>query len=444
MDREIKEENKSEKYKGYKRFLFIVLILVLMLASFGGGLYLSARSEAIKTFVAEKTVFLGQVLGKYQEPKEGVLGEDIDFKLFWETWDALQKQYVDQDQLSDKKMFYGALQGLVASVEDPYTVFMDPKISQDFSDDLAGTFEGIGAEIGIKNDAITVIAPLPGMPAEIAGLKAGDKILAIDDVSTQGMSADEAVSKIRGPKDTKVILGILRPETDETKNIEITRGAIVVSSVRTETKDNGIFIITISNFNNDTELAFNTAVRSILDSGAKGIILDMRNNPGGYLDTAIEIASEWIEDGPIVFEQYGDGQKIDHLARGRSRLANIPTVVLVNEGSASASEIVAGALQDANMAKLVGKKTFGKGSVQSLTNLSDGSSIKITIAKWLTPNGRSINDEGIAVDFEVEYTVEEYNNDLDPQMDKALELLTDKEAWNAASTTDSQIETEEN
>lgn len=444
MDREIKEENKSEKYKGYKRFLFIVLILVLMLASFGGGLYLSARSEAIKTFVAEETVFLGQVLGKYQEPKEGVLGEDIDFKLFWETWDALQKQYVDQDQLSDKKMFYGALQGLVASVEDPYTVFMDPKISQDFSDDLAGTFEGIGAEIGIKNDAITVIAPLPGMPAEIAGLKAGDKILAIDDVSTQGMSADEAVSKIRGPKDTKVILGILRPETDETKDIEITRGAIVVSSVRTETKDNGIFIITISNFNNDTELAFNTAVRSILDSGAKGIILDMRNNPGGYLDTAIEIASEWIEDGPIVFEQYGDGQKIDHLARGRSRLANIPTVVLVNEGSASASEIVAGALQDANMAKLVGKKTFGKGSVQSLTNLSDGSSIKITIAKWLTPNGRSINDEGIAVDFEVEYTVEEYNNDLDPQMDKALELLTDKEAWNAASTTDSQIETEEN
>lgn len=237
------------------------------------------------------------------------------------------------------------------------------------------------------------------------------------------MTVDEAVSKIRGPKNTKVMLTIIREGLKEAKDIEITRDSIVVSSVRTETKDKGVFVIKIMNFNDDTESAFNDAVRSALDGSAKGIILDLRNNPGGYLDTAIEVASEWIEEGPIVSEQYGDGNKIDHLARGRARLKGVPTVVLVNEGSASASEIVSGALQDAGAAKLVGKKTFGKGSVQSLTNLKDGSSIKITIAKWLTPKGRSINEEGVAVDYDIDLSSDDYEKNLDPQMDGAMELL---------------------
>lgn len=437
-------EIKIEKYKGYKRFLLAVLIIILMLASFGSGIYVTVKNDALKKLATEEVIYAGELLGKYQKPEEGAISQDIDFNLFWETWDALKRQYVDQDELSDKKMFYGALRGLVASIEDPYTVFMDPKISQDFSDDLAGTFEGIGAEIGIKDDILTVIAPLPGMPAEFAGIKAGDKILAIDKAITQNMTVDEAINKIRGPKNTKVILTIARKELKEALEIEIIRDAIIVSSVRTEKRDDGIFIIKISNFNNDTEIAFNNAVRSALDSGVKGIILDLRNNPGGYLDTAIEVASEWIEDGSIVSEQYGDGNKIEHLARGRARLKDFLTVVLVNEGSASASEIVAGALQDMGLAKLVGKKTFGKGSVQSLTNLEDGSLIKITIAKWLTPNGRSINDEGVAVDAEVDLTLDDYNSGKDPQMDKALELLSGKEAWAAATSTPIATSTREN
>lgn len=446
MTENINNNEKIEKYKGYKRFLIVIIIIIALLGSFGSGIYITVKSDVVKQLAIKEVVYAGQVLGKYQKNDDGSLTQDIDFNLFWQTWDALKKQYVDQDKINDKKLFYGALRGMVAAVEDPYTVFMDPKISQDFSDDLAGTFEGIGAEIGIKGEVLTIIAPLPGMPAELAGIKAGDKILAIDTVITQGMTVDEAVSKIRGPKDTNVVLTIVRDGLNEAQDIEITRDAILVSSVRTEKKADDIFVIKIISFNNDTELAFNNAVREALDSGAKGIVLDLRNNPGGYLDTAIEVASEWIEEGPIVFEQYGDSSKIDHLSRGRARLKDILTVVLVNEGSASASEIVAGALQDAGLAKLVGKKTFGKGSVQSLTNLGDGSSIKITIAKWLTPNGRSINDEGVAVDHDVELTLEDYNAGKDPQMDKAVALLESKEAWSApakvAETASGTVEVE--
>lgn len=428
------EEEKTEKYIGYKRLLTGIIIIMLMLSSFGAGIYTTVKSDVVKKIATSESVYVGELLGKYQKAKDGELSQDIDFDLFWKTWDAIKRQYVDQEKVSDKKLFYGALRGMVASIEDPYTVFMDPKISQDFSDDLAGTFEGIGAEIGIKEDVLTVIAPLPGMPAESAGIKAGDKILAIDEELTQGMTVDQAVSKIRGPKNTDVILTIYRDELNEKKDIKITRDAIVVSSVRTEKRNDGVFVIKIISFNNDTELAFNNAVRSAIDTNSKGIILDMRNNPGGYLDTAIEVASEWVDNGPIVFEQYGDGSKIDHLSRGRARLKDYKTVVLVNEGSASASEIVSGALQDTGRAKLVGKKTFGKGSVQSLTNLNDGSSIKITIAKWLTPNGRSINDEGVMVDIDVDYTLEDYNAGKDPQFDKAIELLTNNEAWDSATS----------
>ncbi|MCK5320044.1 S41 family peptidase [Candidatus Parcubacteria bacterium] len=423
------EKNKKEtikkkiNFKNYKRFLLIILVILLMLLSFGSGIYITTKNEIAKQLAVEKVIYAGKLIGKYQEEKSGMLSQDIDFNLFWDTWDALQSQYVDHEEAGDKKLFYGALKGMVSSLKDPYTVFMDPKIAKDFSDDLAGTFEGIGAEIGIKNDILTIIAPLPGMPAEKAGLKAGDKIFSIDDVSTQGISIDEAVNRIRGPKQTEVILSISRKGLDEIKQISIIRGKIVVSSIRTELRDDNIFVIKILNFNNDTELAFNGAVREVLDKNPDGIILDLRNNPGGYLDTAIEVASEWVEDGIVVTEKYNEERKIEHLARGRARLKDFLTVVLVNEGSASASEIVSGALQDNNLAKLVGKKTFGKGSVQSLTYLDDGSSIKITVAKWLTPSGRSINDEGVDVDYPIEYSFEDYNDGLDPQIEAAVGVL---------------------
>ncbi len=418
------EDKKEKKGKLLKIFSLILLGIILLLGSFEAGLFVSGKSKIIDDMVAREAVYSGKLLGKYSGVKAGELTEDINFDLFWNVWDTLKENYVDKDKLNDKTMFYGALKGLVASVGDPYTVFMDPKIAHEFSDDLAGTFEGIGAEIGIKNDILTIIAPLPDMPAEKAGLKAGDKVYAINGEQTMGMSIDEAVNKIRGPKDTDVVLSVARENQDGLSDITIKRGKIIVKSVSTKMRDDNIFVIKITNFNEDTESLFNDAVREALKFNPSGIILDLRNNPGGFLDTAIEVASEWVEDGVIVTEKYTEEKKNEHLARGRARLNGYKTVVLVNQGSASASEIVAGALQDYGDAVIVGRQTFGKGSVQTLTNLSDGSSIKITVAKWLTPKGRSINDEGIAPDVDVDLTLDDYNANKDPQMNAAVEIIT--------------------
>lgn len=415
------EQNK----KIFLKFVKYFLILFLLFLSFSFGAYFKERNKIFADLVEKQSVNFGNVLGKYGMIPEGKIVQDVDFKEFWEVWDTLKENYVDQGEVTDKKIFYGALRGMVASLGDPYTVFMSPKIAKDFSDDLAGTFEGIGAEIGIKNDILTVIAPLPDMPAEKAGLMAGDMILKIDGESTAGIYIDDAVRKIRGEKGTEVVLSIARKGVDEIIDIPIIRGAIMVKSVYTHMRDDGIFVIEISNFNNDTEDLFNQAVREAIKLNPKGIILDLRNNPGGYLETAIEVASEWIEDGIIVTEKYTDDKKTDHLARGRARLKSYKTVVLVNGGSASASEIVSGALKDYGMARIVGEQTFGKGSVQTLVDLEDGSSLKITVAKWLTPSGLNINKEGISPQIKVELSLEDFNNNLDPQMDKAVDVILD-------------------
>ncbi len=422
---EYNNREKSKKGKIIKKVIIVFLIIFLMGVSFQAGLYSAGKSEAMQKLINEEAYYLGNIVGKYSGAMPGRISSDVDFNLFWDVWDILQKEYVDKEKINEKKMFYGAIKGLVSSLDDPYTVFMEPKIAKEFSDDLAGTFEGIGAEIGIKNDILTIIAPLPDMPAEKAGLKAGDKVYAIDGDTTAGISIDEAVSNIRGPKGTNVVLSIFRKEFDEVKDIEITRGKIIVKSIRTSIdEENNIFNIKITNFNSDTEDLFNKAVKEAVKLNPKGIILDLRNNPGGYLETAIEVSSEWVNKKIVVTEKYSEEKKFEHLSRGRARLESFPTVVLVNEGSASASEIVSGALQDYDKAIIIGKKTFGKGSVQTLTNLDDGSSVKITVAKWLTPNGRSINDEGIEPDIEIEFTIENFNAGDDPQMEKAIEILT--------------------
>ncbi len=443
------QDNYSEKNYStlFKKGIFLFLFLLFGLICFSFGIFLTGRSEVLKRTSAEDVVYLGKLLGKYEEAPNGSLSQDIDFSLFWEVWNALEKNYVDKGKIEEKKMFYGALKGLASSLGDPYTIFMDPKINKDFQDDLAGTFEGIGAEIGIKDDILTIIAPLPDMPAEIAGLKAGDKVLAINGTSTLGISIDAAVNKIRGPKDTEVILTISRVGLDELKDIVIKRGKIVVNSIRT-TLENEIYTIKIASFNNDTADLFNKAVQEILEKNPKGIILDLRNNPGGYLDTAIEIASEWVEDGTIVTEQYNEelGIETPHPARGRARLKDFPTVVLVNGGSASASEIVSGALQDFGLATVIGTQTYGKGSVQTLQNLSDGSSLKITVAKWLTPKGRSINDEGIEPGIIISYTIDDYKEDRKPQMNAAIKILngegvkSENDKDKTASSTETGIE----
>lgn len=407
-----------------KKFFVFIAFLIAIVIAFGAGMYMAKNNEAVGELAKEEVIYLGKLTGKYQEPKEGQIAQNIDFSLYWEVWDAIKNKYVDKEGIEDKELFYGSLEGLVRSVGDPYTVFMDPQESLDFEKSLReDSFEGIGAEISIRDNILTIVAPLSDTPAAKAGLQPGDKVLAIDGESTANIGLDDAVQKIRGEEGTVVTLTISRKSFEQARDIDITRGYIVVKSVRVQEKEDGIYVIEITNFKNDTVELFNSAVRDIIAQDPQGIILDVRNNPGGYLDGAVEVASEWVEDGNIVLEEFGDGSKQEYKARGMARLKDIPTVVLVNIGSASASEIVAGALQDHGQAIVLGEKTFGKGSVQSLENFSDQSSIKVTVAKWLTPNGSTIQDKGIEPDIKVEMTEDDYDQVKDPQMDKAMEVL---------------------
>jgi len=404
------------KYSFLFKYTVSYVVIILMLASFLGGMSLGGLQGKIET---EKK-FVGGTVGNTEKLPEH-LSKDVDFDLFWKVWDLVKKNYVHQP-VADTKLFYGALSGIVSAVEDPYTVFFDPDTAKKFQQELEGAFDGIGAELGIKNRQLTIIAPLPDTPAEKAGLMAGDKILAIDGKDTTNMALDYAVSLIRGQGGTEVTLTIWRDTWEKPKDFKIKRDRIEVASVKWEMKKD-IAYIEINHFNEDTTGKFNQAITELLPKNPKGIILDLRNNPGGFLDTAVEVAGEWIEKNVVVVEQTDDGQKNEERSEGLARLQNMETVVLVNEGSASASEIVAGALQDYGKATLVGKKTFGKGSVQNLEALPDGSAVKITVAEWLTPKGRLIDKEGIAPDQEVDLTEEDYNANRDPQLEKALELL---------------------
>lgn len=407
----------------FKKLLPGIFLAAILLATFWGGFYAGRKN----TVLAKNNP---RILAYSEEAKKAAQAtssdEEFDFNLYWEVWDALKQNYVDKIKIKDKELFYGSLKGLAQSLDDPYTVFMDPKMAQEFADDLAGTFEGIGAEVGIRNDIVTVIAPLDGMPAQKAGLRAGDKIYEIDGKSTIGLTVDQAVKKIRGQKGTKVTLTILRGVGEKPKDIIITRDVIFVKSIKTEMRSDGIYVIKVSNFNDDTLDLFNTAVNEALLKNPKGIILDLRNNPGGYLDTAVALASEWVSAGPIVAEQFGENKRNEYPSNGRARLSKFPTVVLVNGGSASASEILAGALRDYKKATLVGEQTYGKGSVQTLKDLSDGSALKVTIAKWLTPAGDFINDKGITPAVEVKLEQADIDKNIDPQLNKALEILKPK------------------
>ena len=375
---------------------------------------------------------IGAILNKESLPE--YLSQDVNFKEFWQVWDYVKENYVDS-KVAETQLFYGALEGLVGSLRDPYSVFFNPEITQKFEQELAGNFEGIGAEIGIRQGHLTIIAPLAGPPADRAGLRAGDFILTIDGEDTSGIALDYAVSKIRGPKGSTVVLNIFSNGDEEERDVAIIRDTIEIDSVkisqRNGTTDNGqpqllagdIAYVELLYFNENTLADWNKTVQQVLALAPKGIILDLRNNPGGFLDTAIEVAGEWVDGQTVVMERLRSGDKIEHKARRQARFADIPTVVLINRGSASGSEIVAGALQDYDAATLVGETTFGKGSVQDLREFSDGSAVKLTIAEWLTPNGRNINQEGIKPDVEVELTREDFEADLDPPLDKAIEIL---------------------
>ncbi len=350
------------------------------------------------------------------------LSDDADFQTFWDVWRLVKSAYVDQP-VSERDLYYGSIAGMVAGLGDPYSVYFTPEDARAFDEQLAGSFFGIGAQLDVKDEQIVVVAPLPGTPAERAGVLTGDIILAIDGVTTEGMSIDEAVSHIRGEKGTSVTLTLYRVGTDAPEDIPITRDEITIDSVAYTLRDDGIAVIEVSMFNDDTSTLFAAAAERVIDDGATGILLDLRNNPGGLLDSAIDLAGYWIPAGQTaVIESVGDAQT-EYPTNGTAMLANIETVVLVNGGSASASEILAGALQDADEAVIVGQTTFGKGSVQEYHDLPDGGAVKITVAKWLTPLGRSIDNEGIAPDQDVPYTQEDIDAKRDPQLDAALHIL---------------------
>jgi carboxyl-terminal processing protease len=393
----------------------VYLSVVFVIASFLWGYRLGAHDSSKVTGSASGTV---EFVNADVDRSGGV----VDFQMFWDLWQLIKDRYAKQP-VDERKMFYGALEGMVASLGDPHSVFMEPVATEQFAQELSGKFEGIGAEIGDRKGNLVIIAPLPDSPAEKAGLLAGDRILGIDDVDTTGMGLDDAVSRIRGDKGTKVKLHILRGDEQEPRIVEIVRDTIAVHSVKvtyaTSPKGKKLAVIQISHFNQDTTELFLDAVAEATKRGVDGVVLDLRNNPGGYLDVSVRVLGEWIPGQIAVSERYSDGTKDDHVADGLGRLAGIPTVVLVNLGSASASEIVAGALQDLDKGILIGEQTFGKGSVQDLIDLDDGSSVKLTIAEWLTPKGNNINTQGIAPDYVVLRTEEDYENDKDPQQDAA-------------------------
>ncbi|MFA5925362.1 MAG: S41 family peptidase [Parcubacteria group bacterium] len=415
QNREITEKEPAFR-KHFKIFIVIILICVSFYGGFSYSQYKSSKNSNRK--------ILENILANSHSSEQP---QNVDASLFWEAWNTINEKYVDKSKVDQTKMMYGAISGMIKSLGDPFSSFMNPEESQQFSDDMQGTFDGIGIEIGMKNDILTVISPLEGTPAAEAGLRAGDKIIKIGDTLTSDMSVDEAVTKIRGPKGTEVSITILREKDNNPKEIKITRGTINVKSVKLEFKENGIAVVKITKFGDDTTSEMNKAANQILSAGSKGIILDLRNNPGGYLESAIDISSKFIPEGKLVVsEENRDGDKDDYPARGGSILEGIPVVVLVNSGSASASEITAGALRDELDAPLIGKKTFGKGSVQQLEKLSGGSTLRVTIARWLTPNGDYIMEKGIDPNIDIDLSEEDYNNDRDPQMDKATEVLKEK------------------
>lgn len=355
----------------------------------------------------------------------------IDLNKFWQVNTILQGKF-DGDITADKQA-QGAIAGMVASLGDPYTTYLTQEENQDLSDQLSGKLSGIGIEIGRKNDKLVVIAPIDATPAAKAGLRSGDVILAVDGADASSMTIEDAVKKIRGEKGTSVKLLIARG-TESPQEITITRDDITVPSVTSELKNGNIGYIKIRTFGQNTANDVSTAAQNLVNQGAKAIILDVRDNPGGYLDAAVKISSNFIQNGTVVTEKSRHGEDKTFNASGNGAFTNIPVVVLVNNGSASASEILAGALHDNNRAVLVGEKTYGKGSVQevvclgkeSLLGACSGDALKVTVAHWFTPKGVNISKEGISPDQNVAFTTQDYNAGLDPQLQKALEVATQK------------------
>ncbi len=415
---------------------YVIFIALLILAG-GIGYNLGQRKTTIGVG-PDKRIILNQ-----ETPKN----TSVDFSLFWDVWQRMHRYYIDAAVLDTQKMVWGAITGMVSASGDPYTVFLPPKENKEFKEDLGGEFEGIGAQLGLKGNRIIVIAPLKGTPAERAGIKPGDYILKVNDEETVSWTVPQAVTKIRGKRGTTVTLNILHENSQKPIDLAIVRDTILVPSVEMWAKKVGeiteiggltdagkldqtkmVAYLRLSRFGDHTNDDWDKAVSEILsvkqNNGGTlaGLVFDLRNNPGGYLEGSVFIASEFIKNGIIVSQKNSDNTKEDYAVDKKGKLLDIPLVVLVNKGSASAAEIVAGALRDYKRATIVGETTFGKGSVQTPFDLTGGAGLHITTGKWLLPKGDSIAKVGVSPDVEVKLD-DTTTATTDAQLAKAIELL---------------------
>lgn len=371
--------------------------------------------------------------------------EKADLSLFWDVWSRLERFFIDKKSLVPQKMVYGAISGMVNALGDPYTVFLPPNKNKRVEEELRGSFEGIGIHFGFIDSKMAVIAPLKDTPAERAGLRAGDLILKIDGKETAGMSLPEAQDLIKGPKGTKVTLTILSEGEKEPRDVEIIRGEIILKSVEMDIKEEptgqvrreddlifvekeGVALVRVVRFTQQTQKEWdrvvNQFIRKLGNQDIRGMVLDLRDNPGGYLSGAVYLAGEFLDRGELITRQEKSvGKAVEFRVGREGKLKELPLVILINRGSASASEILAGVLQEKGRAKLVGEKTFGKGSIQEVQDLPGGAGLHITTARWLLPSGKSIDRDGLIPDFEVELTKEDREAEKDPQYEKAVEVL---------------------
>ena len=409
--------------KSIKLILGSIIGFILLAATFSAGILVGffipggSQLPIVNDFIPLQPTAAPEQLSATPEDVQTL------FAPFWEAWNILHSEFVDQP-LDDVALMRGAIRGMMEAVGDKQTFYMDPVVYETETSALSGEYEGIGAFVDTTGEYLSIISPIEGSPAEAAGLKPGDLIIAIDGVDMTGTAPEEARQKVIGPAGTTVTLSVAREGQEEPLEFIITRAKITIPSVTGKMLENDIAYIDINQFGDKTTSELNTTLEELLPQNPKGIIIDLRNNGGGYLQTSIEVASEFIDKGVILYEQYGDGTRDTYNALGNGRATDLPIVVLVNEGSASASEILAGALQDYGRAKLVGVISYGKGSVQQWIPLSgENGAARVTIARWLTPDERLIDGVGLTPDFIVELTEEDAAAERDPQLDKAIEVL---------------------
>jgi carboxyl-terminal processing protease len=399
--------------KNFSKIKHILVVVPLVAVFFVIGIYTgyAKRPEIERVLLAHK---------------ETEVDTQADFSPFWKVWNVINEKYPGADKTADQERIYGAISGLVGSLNDPYTTFFRPDEAKSFQDEISGNFSGIGMEVGLKNKILTVIAPLKDTPAYNANIKSGDKILKIDKTLTADLTVEKAIKLIRGPKGTTVTLTILREGTPEPIEIKIVRDIINIPTLDTEMRSDGIFVVKLYSFSANSANLFRNAMKEFTLAKTDKLLLDLRGNPGGYLEASVEMASWFLPEGKIIItEDYGTNKKSKvYRSKGYNIFSDkLNFVILIDGGSASASEILAGALRDHGRVKLVGAKSFGKGSVQEVVDVTSDTILKITVAKWLTPNGGTIAEVGLTPDYPVEFTKADFDAKKDPQMDKAVEIL---------------------